>query len=275
LAKHVIIHLPNVGDDYAQWVVADDQGALSTGLTEGTLSDAAEAVHGHRSTLVLPGNDVLLAEATVPGGNTARALQAVPFVLEEQLADDVDTLHFALGTKGKDDRYPVAVVGRDTMNLVTEQCVEAGLRPGAIVPETLALPKFDADTVGEVSWTALVDDSHTVVRLNGYKGFATDADMAGFMLDGAQHDLPEDASASMVVYRTDSGVALPDVPRVDVENRSCDNRLTLYARGLANSPSINLLQGGYSPKTQFNKVWKPWRWTAVLALVLGAIFIAG
>ncbi|MBX2836489.1 MAG: hypothetical protein KTR35_06525 [Gammaproteobacteria bacterium] len=275
MAKHVIIHLPEVGNDYAEWVVADERGALAAPVSTGTLEAAADAVQGHRSTLVLPGNEVLLAEATVPGGNAGRALQAVPFVLEEQLADDVETLHFALGGKGKEDQYPVAVVGKDTMDTVTEQCVAAGLRPGAIVPETLALPKFDADAAGEVSWTALVDDTDTVVRLNGYKGFATDVDMAGFMLDGAQHDLPEESSASLVVYKTDAAAELPSVPRVDIETRQCENRLSLYASGLANSPSINLLQGSYSPKTQFDKFWKPWRWTGVLLLLLCGVFLVG
>lgn len=275
MAKHVIIHLPEIGQDYAQWIVADERGVPASEVQSGTLREAADTVQSHRSTLVLPGNDVLLAEAVVPGGNASRALLAVPNVLEDQLADDIDTLHFAMGSKGKDDQYPVAVVGRESMDLVAEQCKDAGLRPSAIVPETLALPKFDGDGAGEVSWTALIDDTQAVVRLNGYKGFATDSEMASFMLDGAQHDLPEDSTASMVVFQTESGTSLPDVPRVEVETRRCESRLKLYASGLANSPYINLLQGRYGPKTQFTKLWKPWRWTAVLALVLGLVFFAG
>lgn len=275
LAKNVIIHLPVIGEDHVHWAMADDRGALTSEVQSGTLEQAAAQVESRRATLVLPGNDVLLAEAIIPGASASRAMQAIPYQLEDLVADDVDSLHFAVGSKGKTDNYPVAVVGRDAMDTVREQCANAGLRPTEIVPETLALPKFDSEEMDQTTWTALVDKQNAVVRLNGYKGFAIDNSMAGIMLDGAQKDLPEDTSAAMIVYKTDAGASLPSVDNMDVETRACDSRLSLYASGLANAPRINLLQGDYSPKTQFDKNWKPWRWTMVLAAALGALLIAG
>lgn len=265
--------MPEIGEDHAQWAVADDRGALVSEPRAGTLSDAAAAVEGRRSILVVPGNDVLLAEAPVPGGSQARAMQAIPYALEEQLADDVDKLHFALGAKDRDDNYPVAVIGRATMDTVTEQCQEAGLRPTEIVPETLALPKFDSNDFGEVSWTALLDEDQAIIRLNGYKGFSTDTGMASFMLEGAKGDLAEDATPLLTIYTTDPDTNLAVPGGVETESRDCDSRLSLYANGLASAPHINLLQGSYNPKTQFDKTWKPWRWTAALAAVLvGTLF---
>ena len=275
MAKNVIIHLPVIGEDHAVWAMSDDRGALTSEVFNGTLEDAAQQVEGRRATLVLPGNDVLLAEATVPGGSAARAMQAIPYQLEDQVADDIDSLHFAVGAKGKEDNYPVAVVGRDMMDMVRDQCADAGLRPTEIVPETLALPKFDSAEMNQITWTALVDNENAVVRLNGYRGFTTDTSMASMMLDGARNDLPEDTSAAMVVYKTSPNSPVPSLQNLDVETRSCDSRISLYASGLASAPRINLLQGDYSPKTQFDKNWKPWRWTAVLAGVLGVALFAG
>jgi len=255
--------------------MSDERGVLTSGVQTGTLEQAASQVEGQRVTLVLPGNDVLLAEAIVPGGSTARALQAIPYQLEDQLADDVDSLHFAIGTKGKSDDYPVAVVGRDMMDTVQEQCTQARLRPTEIVPETLALPKFESDDIGQTTWTALVDSESAVVRLNGYKGFAIDTSMAGIMLDGAQQDLPDELSAAMVMYKADEFAHIPSSQNLEIETRTCEHRVSLYASGLANAPHINLLQGDYSPNTQFDKNWKPWRWTAALAAVLGLVLLAG
>jgi len=275
LAKNVIIHLPTIGEDHALWAFADDRGRLTSEISSGPLAEAATAIDGKRATLIVPGNDVLLAEATIPGGSAARALQAIPFALEDQLADDVDELHFSVGSKGKEDNYPVAVIGRDSMDVVSEQCANANLRPSEIVPETLALPKFDSEEADQSTWTALVDSENAVVRLNGYKGFSTDTSKAGIMLDGAQHDLPEDTTAAMVIYRTDPHVDLATPDNMPVETRACESRLSLYASGLANAPRINLLQGDYSPKKQFDAAWKPWRWSALLAALLGVVFLAG
>ncbi len=256
-----------------QWAVADDRGSLASDPVAGTLAEASAAVEGRRSTLVVPGNDVLLAEALVPGGSQARAMQAIPFALEDQLADDVDKLHFALGNKDRDDNYPVAIIDRSTMDAISEQCQEAGLRPTSIVPETLALPRLEAIDIGEVSWTALLDEDQAVIRLNGYKGFATDTSVASFMLEGAKGDLAEDSSPLLTIYTTDPETNLVVPAGVDTELRDCESRLALYAEGLASEPNINLLQGSYNPKTQFDKTWKPWRWTAALAAVLvGTLF---
>ena len=256
-----------------QWAVADDRGSLVSDPAAGTLAEASAAVEGRRSTLVVPGNDVLLAEALVPGGSQARALQAIPFALEEQLADDVEKLHFALGSKDRDDNYPVAIIDRSTMDTISEQCQEAGLRPTSIVPETLALPMLEAIDFDEVSWTALLDEDQAVIRLNGYKGFATDTSVASFMLEGAKGDLAEDASPLLTIYTTDPETNLVVPGGVDTELRDCESRLALYAEGLTSEPNINLLQGSYNPKTQFDKTWKPWRWTAALAAVLvGTLF---
>ena len=265
--------MPEIGEDHVQWAVADDRGSLVSDPAAGTLAEASAAVEGRRSTLVVPGNDVLLAEALVPGGSQARALQAIPFALEEQLADDVEKLHFALGSKDRDDNYPVAIIDRSTMDTISEQCQEAGLRPTSIVPETLALPMLEAIDFDEVSWTALLDEDQAVIRLNGYKGFATDTSVASFMLEGAKGDLAEDASPLLTIHTTDPETNLVVPGGVDTDLRDCESRLALYAEGLASEPNINLLQGSYNPKTQFDKTWKPWRWTAALAAVLvGTLF---
>ncbi|MGQ7846523.1 type II secretion system protein GspL [Granulosicoccus sp. 3-233] len=275
MSKQVIIYMPHVGEEAVQWAVSEDNGRLSSGIEYSTLPEVAEQVEGRRVTLILPADDVLLAEAVVPGGSQARALQAVPYALEDQVADDVDELHFALGQKGRDDRYPVAVISRQMMDAVLAQCEEAGLRPSQLIPEPLALPQLESTSPEIRAWTALLDGELAVVRLDGCKGFATDPGMAAMMLQGARAELPEDAGASLVMFSTTEAGTL-DVPAsIDIEQRPVDHRLALYASGLVTSPTINLLQGDYNPKRNFDNSWKPWRWTAVLAAGLCIALFAG
>jgi len=276
VARQVIIHMPDIEVDAVRWVTADDNGRAVDAITTGTFADVAAQVEGKRSVLVLPGDDVTLTEAKVPGGSAARAAQAVRYELEEQLADDVDTLHFALGAKDADDVFPVAVIGCHTMDSIQAMCADVGLRPTQIVPETLAIPSFDKQESGNEIWTALVNGAKTLVRLSPYQGFSIDSDMAGMGLAGAQQNLADGVSAAMVLYRTDAPSQPFDVPEnVEIETRDCDDALALFAAGLSSAPTINLLQGSYSPKTQLDKAWKPWRWTAGLAAVLALILFGG
>ena len=277
MSKHVIIYMPHVGENQVQWATSDETGTINSGVRQGTLLDAAEYVEGRRATLILPADDVLLAQTVVPGGSLARAQQAVPFALEEQVADDVDDLHFALGTKNRSDEYPVAVIARDMMDRVTELCAEAGLRPSEIVPETLSLPVLKGAEPGMRVWSALLDKGQAVVRLGDYEGFATDTDMASMMIEGAMSttDQDDDQRTLLVIFSEDEDTHLQLPDGLDVEIRPCEHRLALYASGLASTPHVNLLQGEYSPKRNFDKTWKPWRTTAILAACMCVVLVAG
>ncbi len=268
-----IIYIPEVGEDLAHWAMTNASGELVSAAQSGKLSEASASVAGKQSIVVLPGDNVLLAEAEVPGNSAARALQAIPYALEEQVADDIENLHFAVGKKDKGNHYPVAVINRDTMETLRDQLDDAGLRPTEVVPEILALPKLDPATSGPV-WTGLIDDHNAVVRLNGYKGFATDPDTAEIMLDGARQEFEEEFSRGIVLFHTNHDTGEFAVDNLDVDARYCESRLGLYATGLANSPRINLLQGDFSYRQQLDLAWKPWIWTAVLGLVLLGIFAA-
>lgn len=272
MAKDCIIYLPEVGVDHAMWATSDGEGELLSAAASGTLAEAALHVGGRKSIVVVPGDTVLLAEATVPG-NSSRVQQAIPYALEDQVADDIENLHFAIGKRDKESSYPVAIINRDTMETLQEQFEAVDLRPTELVPEILALPKLDPNASGPV-WSGLVDEHKTVVRLNGFRGFATDTDTAEIMLSGAKAEYEEEFSRGMLLFHTADAVNEPrvEVEHLDIETRQCDSRLGLYASGLSTSPRINLLQGDYSYRQQLNLAWKPWVWSMILAAVLLGLF---
>ena len=276
MAKECIIYLPEVGVDHLIWATSDGNGKLASSAEAGTFADAAAAVAGRKSIVVVPGDSVLLAEANIPG-SSSRVQQAIPYALEDQVADDIENLHFAVGKADKDNNYPVAIINRDTMETVREQFETVDMRPTELVPEILALPKLDPASSGPV-WSGLVDENRTVVRLNGFRGFATDTDTAEIMLSGARQEYEEEFSRGMLLFHTADAIDEPRVQDLDIETRQCDSRLGLYASGLSNSPRINLLQGDFSYRQQLNLAWKPWIWTMILgglllSVILGSKFM--
>ena len=67
--------------------------------------------------VLVPGTDVLLAEPELPAKAGAKLQQIVPYALEEQLAEDIDDLHFAIGKRaGDSSTTPVAVVALSLMD---------------------------------------------------------------------------------------------------------------------------------------------------------------
>src|SRR6201999_1445602 len=117
MADWLLLRLARVPDQPATWLVVDPRGVSQGPPQSGPLSLAAPRSAGRRICVLVPGTDVLLTDPEVPTKAGTKLQQVVPYALEEQLADDIDDLHFAIGKRPADSvRTPVAVVRRELMD---------------------------------------------------------------------------------------------------------------------------------------------------------------
>lgn len=222
-----------------------------------------QAVH-RRVVVFVPAGDVGFSSAVVPARQPAKVLLAVPYALEDQVADDIDTLHFAVGPRSPDNAHPVAIVLRDRMERWMAPLREKGVRPEAVVPETLAL-SLDADPA---RWSGLCDGTQVIVRTGAWSGFVGAVEDLGAWLDLAD---PDKAATLRLQIAGDA-------PDFSTLSRPLE-LLPGYASALAAlaadwkpDRSINLLQGAYSQGRDVNKLWQPWKLAAglgVLWLLIG------
>ncbi|MEM7279720.1 MAG: type II secretion system protein GspL, partial [Pseudomonadota bacterium] len=141
MAENLVIRLTEHDTDTVEWMLTDDSGARQGAPVRGTLRAAADAAGGRQISVLLPASEILLTSADIPAKG-ARLLQALPFALEEQLADDVDKLHFAAGTRRSSGRTPVAVIRRDQLQDFLDKLDEAGIKPSGIYAETQGLARI-------------------------------------------------------------------------------------------------------------------------------------
>ena len=246
-------------------IAAADHAAI-VGVQRAPLSQALDRVGGRRIVVLVPGADVRLASVSVPARQPAKVLAAAPYQLEDQLAEDVDTLHFALGARQVDGSHPVAVVTQALMDAWLAPFRERGLNPEALYPESLALP-WDADAA---RWSALIEPGQVVVRSGAYSGFCCAPEDLVMYLELAD---PEKTRALRLLILADAGL---DYSRIEWPLElmpGYGSALDAYSRHLQPALSINLLQGRYAQGQDFERHWKPWRSAAVLAgvcLLIGA-----
>ena len=171
MAETLLIRLAPDANSIRDWVLVDAQGQARSPVQTG--APGAGVINAPPRTIVLvPGIDVFLGDARVPGRNRQQVLRAIPYALEEQLATDVEQLHFALGPVQADNHYPVAAVDREKMESWAELLREHGINANQWLPEMLALP------AAEEGWSLLVDQETVLVRTGPYAGFASDSDAA-------------------------------------------------------------------------------------------------
>jgi general secretion pathway protein L len=242
------------------WLSLDNEGRPQGSIYTGTLADAASEASGQRVVVLVSGAAGLLTRVSIPVRGRQRLLRAVPYALEEQLSEEVDNLHFAVGTTQEDGAWPVAVFSKQFMDSLTADFLEAGLDVQQVIPEILALPNNGEET------SVLVENDVALVRTGKSSGFAVDSDNLGIMLAARMKD--EEAGLQPLHLFVSKDELRPDMAEYVGETLVepfAGDPLNVFARGLENG-SINLLQGAYSRSGDWATLLRPWRATAALLL---------
>src|SRR5215469_4442008 len=117
MAEWLLLRLARGPEQRVSWMAADVAGQPVSAPQSGTLAQAASAAAGRRLIVVAPSSDVLITEVELPVKSGVKLQQVVPFALEEQLAADIETLHFAVGARDEQSgRTRAAVVTRVLMD---------------------------------------------------------------------------------------------------------------------------------------------------------------
>ena len=279
MADWLLLRLPRSPDQPASWLIVDPRGNAVGPPQSGPLSLAAPRTAGRRICVLVPGNDVLLAEPDVPTKAGAKLAQVVPYALEEQLAEDIDDLHFAIGKRAVDsNRTPVAVVARSLVDEWLTLLKSSGIEPESMYADSDLLPVNPGQAV------ALLEEDVVVVRPPGGSPVTLPADALGEALEIAQATPAEGVGGRGLILYTGPAEWHQHSARVEALRERFDGikiqlltngPLALFGQQLPQSSPINLLQGTYAPTTSRAVGWAAWRVAAMLLAGFVALHVAG
>ncbi len=217
----------------------------------------------------VPGPDVRLLTLPVTPAEKKHISKSLPFTLEEQVAEDIEALHFAHCQLDR-DHLGVAVCSRECMTHWKELLAPF---PGLNLwlPEPLLLPWQENE------WCVVLQEDTAVARTGRCEGFTIERDMAGTLLEGALQgaELPH----AVVVYGQDQDAdlaLLPGVLREVAQWRRGNLYAAMRLTDTADAP-LNVLQGEFAPRLPLGRWWKQWRAVAAtfavaFVLQLGATY---
>jgi general secretion pathway protein L len=263
----------------AQWLVLDESGQPHAAIRDGGLDQLKDFSQQRRVVCLLDGSLVLLDQVVLPAGRNRRKLiQAIPYALEDDLAEDLDDLHFALGrdqvvgavgedaaetVTGRQVTIPVAIIAREKMQNCLRILSEAGVKAHSLLPDQLALPLADGQ------WQVLIYDDHAIVRTGPQTGFNCDLNNLVILLDTALDQSSTKPERIQIWNHTPATLEL-NLLHKDIEiniTQTDQSPLVTLARGYRRETQINLLQGEYAHKEEYGKLLKNW---LVPATLLGA-----
>jgi len=271
MAEWLILRMPRAADATASWLIADAEGRPLAPVQTGSLEEAGGATTGRRVAVLVPAAEVLNLEIDLPVRAGARAAQLVPFALEEQLATDVETQHFAIAPGTSAGRTAVAVVSRSLLEDWLARLAAAGIAPGLLCADAALMPRIAGHAVALLEGDTLSfsdgDDDARLTLSAPAGGFASALTIAfGDELPATQlllHANPPDwqrRSAEVEAARSLLGGL-----KVQLLGSGA---LPWLATQLPAAQPLNLLQGAYAPRNSLGAGWLRWRLVAALAAAL-------
>ncbi|MCP1726876.1 general secretion pathway protein L [Natronospira proteinivora] len=278
MSETLVIHFQDPTQPVVDWYILDNQGQRLGAAGHGLLQDCASEAVERRIVALMPGERVSLMDAQIPTRKRQRILQAAPWVLEERLAQDVSSLHFALGPRQPDDQVRIAVVGRSDMQAMLEQLESADLKADAIVPDFLVLPWQSGE------WVLAVGRDRVMVRTANCQGFSIDRTIALEMLEFLFQDEEQTAPERLILLRPEND---PDFPQalethlgasIEVDDRPYQEALSqALVPQLERRPVLDLAEGEFRLRRDEDEWWHPWKpvvglaaaWLMVMALAEG------
>ncbi len=257
--RELVIISPPGGGDLFYWRLREG-GRSKCG--QGSAAEIAEIGHD-RLVCLIAGEDVFISREARPPGRERQVQKAIPFVIEEKLAADIDSVHVAAGPAPDGGGLLVAAVAKERLDSLLAELKTAGLVPDLIAPDFLALP-WQPDRL-----TLLVTGDRFIARLSDGTGAAMEKTALAAWLKLALAE-DGDRDAELVVYDCGGvGDGIPDSARI-VEGPQ-DWPLLLAADAPFASP-LDFLSGEYKNRGRLRSLPPFMLAPAVLLAVWSGLF---
>jgi general secretion pathway protein L len=252
-----------------EWASEDERGRALAGPAHAP-APPPDAIEGAREIVVFaPAEDCIILSATVPARSREQLERALPFALEEQLAEPVEQLHFASVPHPSGPGQLVACISRGRLRELLTDLAQRGVRPDLLVPEALAVPH----EAGRAH--VLVEADRAVVRTALDRAFVAPPEELGDWLGTC--DVPRDAVGRVpVTVHSDNegdtsflGLGIAAQPAADEAPA-----LRVLARGLRAAPPLNLLTGEFAPHHRAAPARRLWTTAGRMAAALAVLALA-
>ena len=288
MSEFLVIRLGKNPDQPVQWIAVDSSGTKLSAAAAGTLREATADI-GEREVIVLvPSAEILTTSVDIPVRGGAKLQAALPYALEEYLADDIDKLHFAAGPRRDSGKTPVSVVDHERVAEWTGMLAAADIHASSIFADSYGLARIPG-TISMLlveNQVFINDGGHTELVMEDVSpGDALAA--IGALDDGSavasadepdvtalpRHLLVYCEAADEERYQHDWIAIREELEGVDVKLLA-DGVMPRLAATVATGSGVNLLQGVYGSKKELGGLFKPWKYAAILLLAFVVIGIA-
>ncbi|MDN2664452.1 type II secretion system protein GspL [Psychromonas sp. 14N.309.X.WAT.B.A12] len=262
MSEQLIIRLASEANQTIHWLIwsEKEQEIIASGELDNAeaLTLLTEKAQTRKVICLAPSVDITLKSVTIKGGFTRQMQQALPYMLEDELASDVDKLHFSVLSK-KVDQIEVAICFKTKLQLWLDWLEAAEIFCQRMIPEALALPTAD-----ETQWQALQQGKQWLIREGDFQAWSCEDEMLGDVLA-----LRLQQNTQQVIQ---SYSPLPDIPVGQWIAATPVLPMQLLTEGSIHN-SLNLLTGEFAIQKESHLQLHKWKGVAMAAGILFVVLV--
>ena len=284
MAEFLVIRIGKDVNQPAQWIVVDDSNECCSSPVIGSLSDALTDMTERKVIVLVPGAEVLTTSVDIPIKGGSHFLDALPYALEDELAEDIDQLHFSSGIRRSNGRIPVAVVNRERLSQWVECFRELGIQPVSMIPDNHGLARIE-DTISMLiaeDQVMINDGTNVEIVMQGINPSEVLSVIGAIDEIKLNRAVSPTMSKNVLIYcdaenhkkYQDDWLILNNKIEDLTINLLKDGVISQLALTVVTGTGINLLQGDFGAKSEYSRLFRSWGYVAMLLLVLGLVGIA-
>jgi general secretion pathway protein L len=265
MSETLLIHYNIDNAQQATWSLCNDAGDLTGKITTGSLDELAKFAAGRSAIVLLNSQCLHINQLQLPTKNLQKTLKAVPYAIEEFIAEDIENFHFVISKNKHSDTTSVAGIDKTILKNIIQVFQEAGIVAEKIIPDALCLAANDKQ------WVCLNYQDSSYLQTDTLNGMVFSPEVLPYVLTKKLHNEEQALPEKILLFSEQENTSVFDQLKIDNENIEIINivynthPLVVFCGHYRQALPLNLLQYKFKPKRKSSGYWHHWRLAASLA----------
>lgn len=271
MSDTLLIHYNTDNPHQATWSVCNDAGELTGRITTGALTELSGLAVNHSVIVLLNSQCLHINQLQLPTQNMQKMLKAIPYAIEEFIAEDIENFHFVVAKNKHSDITSVVGIDKTTMNDIIDAFQQANIVIDKIIPDTLCL------AANNTQWAYLNYQNNSCLQTDTLNGMTFSQDLAPYVMASKLGDENQELPEKILCFseQEDSPAFNELLNSEPVKENNIEiigivyntHPLVVFCGNYKQALPLNLLQHEFKTKRKTSGYWHHWRYAASIAFI--------
>ena len=273
MSETLLIHYNIEDAQQATWSTCNDEGELTGKISTGTLEELSAAEIKRPAVILLNSQCLHINQLTLPTQNLQKMLKAVPYAIEEYIAEDIENFHFVITNNKNDKTTSVVGIDKTTLKNIVSIFNDANINVEKIIPDALCL----AADENSKQWACLHYEDNTYLQTGKNSGMLFSHNMLPYIINSKLQDETQTPPEKILLFSEQDKANVFDqlISETLAEHDNIEHiniaynthPLVVFCGQYKQALPLNLLQRSFKPKSKSSGYWQHWKLAASLGII--------